>query len=71
MNATNPYTPRLKRRGATKFLRDQLKQRARGWDDYQAGKDILAYYDAPMMPCREVGRANYNLGWRFAKEDAT
>jgi len=70
MTISNPYTPRLKERGHSKFKRDTLKQRERGWNDYHAGKDILAYYDAPMLPCREVGRANYNLGWRVAKEGA-
>ena len=65
---TNPYTPRLKERGLTKFKRDTLKQRERGWSDYHAGKDISAYYDAPMSPMPIVGRANYNMGWRVAKE---
>ena len=30
MTTTNPYTSRIKQRGATKFQRDQLKQRERG-----------------------------------------
>lgn len=68
MNTSNPYTPRLKQRGHSKFKRDTLKQRERGWDDYHAGKDILAYYDKPMT-CREVGRANYELGWRVARDN--
>ena len=70
MTTTNPYTSRIKQRGATKFQRDQLKQRERGWNDYHAGKDIMAYYDAPLRLAPEVGRANYNVGWRLAKEKA-
>ena len=65
---TNPYTLRLEDRGLNKFQREQLKQRERGWNDYHAGKDILSYYEEPMERSREVGRANYNLGWRVAKE---
>ena len=65
---TNPYSKRLKQSGLTKFRRATLRQRERGWNDYHAGKDILAYYDAPMLPCREEGRANYNVGWRTAKD---
>ena len=68
MTATNPYTPRLKQRGHSKFKRDTLKQRERGWSDYHDGKDIMAYYDAPLKLAPEVGRANYNVGWRLAKE---
>ena len=67
MTISNPYTPRLKERGHSKFKRDTLKQRERGWNDYHDGKDILAYYDSPMT-CREVGRANYELGWRIARD---
>lgn len=66
----NPYSKRLKQSGLTKFLRGQLKQRERGWDDFHAGKDILAYYELPSVPAREAGRASYNLGWRVAKDNA-
>jgi hypothetical protein len=70
MNTSNPYTARLKERGMTKFLRAQYKQRERGFADCLAGKDIMAYYDAPLKIAHEVGRANYNMGWRLAKEKA-
>jgi hypothetical protein len=70
MNASNPYTARLKERGMTKFLRAQYKQRERGFADRLAGKDIMAYYDAPLKIAPEVGRANYNMGWRLAKAKA-
>jgi hypothetical protein len=65
---TNPYTEKLQQRGLTGFLRASLKQRERGWNDYLEGKDILAYYDAPLRPATERGRADYNLGWRAAKD---
>ena len=67
---TNPYTARLTERGMTKFQRTQYKQRERGFADCLAGKEIMAYYDAPLKLAPEVGRANYNLGWRIAKEIA-
>ena len=65
---TNPYTAKLQQRGLTKFLRGSLRQRERGWNDYLEGKDILAYYDAPQRPLIERGRADYNLGWKAAKD---
>ena len=65
---TNPYTEKLKQRGLTKFLRGSLKQRGHGWNDYLEGREILAYYDAPQRPLIERGRADYNLGWRAAKD---
>jgi hypothetical protein len=68
---TNPYTEKLQQLGLTKFLRGSLKQRERGWNDYLEGKDILAYYDAPQRPLIERGRADYNLGWRAAKDLST
>ena len=67
MTATNPYTPRLTKRGLTKFMRASLRQRERGWNDYHAGKDITAYYDAPERPMIQH-RADYNMGWRTAKD---
>jgi hypothetical protein len=66
----NPYTLRLTKRGMTKFHRDSLRQRERGWDDYHAGKDIMAYYEATPERFKIQGRADYNLGWRAAKETA-
>jgi hypothetical protein len=68
MNTSNPYTARLKERCMTKFLRAQYKQRERGFADRLAGRDIMAYYDAPLKIAPEVGRANYNMGWRIAKD---
>jgi hypothetical protein len=64
----NPYTARLRERGMTKFQRAQYKQRERGFSDYLDAKDIMAYYDAPLKIAPEVGRANYNMGWRLAKD---
>ena len=63
----NPYTAKLSQGKLTKFQRNCLKQRERGWNDFKAGKYILAYYDAPMRPMTERGRADYNLGWRSSK----
>jgi hypothetical protein len=68
MTTLNPYTARLSERGMTRFRRGSLRQRERGWHDYHAGKDVMAYYEAPMRPCVENGRANYNMGWRVARD---
>jgi len=67
MNTSNPYTPRLTKRGLSKFQRASLRQRERGWNDYHAGKDLTAYYEAPQRPMVVQGRADYNMGWRAAK----
>jgi hypothetical protein len=68
MTTLNPYTARLRERGMTRFRRAQYKQRERGFSDYLDAKDIMAYYEAPLKIAPEVGRANYNMGWRVARD---